>query len=81
MQADFWRPDPIMLPSTLIVGLTPSCVNASRWYALQGNSRAYRDKHDFNTVDCFQFENLSDSKSEPSMKRSIAKLKGIFNRC
>lgn len=78
IQADFWTDEPIFLTSTITVGLTAGHTDISLWYVLSGDSNAHYqfDREEFNATRWFSFDEIPYKKSDPHMRRFIAKLQG-----
>lgn len=74
--ADFWRPEPLFLTSTVTVGLTAGHTDVSLWYVLLGNSKIdYTfDADEFNSIRWFHLDEIPYEKSDPHMRRFIGKL-------
>lgn len=80
IEADFWRHDPILLTSTVTVGLTAGHTDISFWYVLKGNhQQEYTfDTNEFNSIRWFGFDEIPHIKSDPHLQRFIGKLRGML---
>ncbi len=75
LEARFWMADPILITSTVTVGLTAGHTDVSLWYILEGDSSVpiKFDQEEFASVKWFSFDDIPYSKSDPHMKRFIEK--------
>jgi 8-oxo-dGTP diphosphatase len=75
--ADFVRPDPLFITATLTAGYGTH-TDVSLWYVLRGDSsRAIQfDRGEFNGVRWFSFDEIPFERSDPHMRRFVAKLRG-----
>lgn len=78
--AEFFIDMPVFLTSTITVGVTAGHTDVSLWYILNGdsNSQYVFDRGEFNAISWFSFDDIPYEKSDPHMRRFIAKLQGIL---
>ncbi|MFN7709550.1 MAG: NUDIX hydrolase [Holosporales bacterium] len=82
VQAEFWLPHPVFITKTETVGLTAGHTDVSLWYVLRGKDNAHYtfDRGEFREIHWFYFDDIPYERSDPHMKRFIAKLRQILRR-
>jgi 8-oxo-dGTP diphosphatase len=80
VEADFLSDEPIFITSTLTNGHKLNHTDVSLWYVLNGfKNHIYEfDKNEFHGIKWYKFDSIPFEKSDPHMKRFIAKLKKIL---
>jgi 8-oxo-dGTP diphosphatase len=79
LAADFIHPGPLFITVTRTVGGDGGHTDVSLWYLLRGNSsRAIEfDRGEFHGVRWFGFEEIPFERSDPHMRRFIAKVRAF----
>jgi hypothetical protein len=79
LAAEFVSPDPLFITVTRTVGNDGGHTDASLWYLLRGDSsRAIEfDRGEFHCVRWFDFDEMPFERSDPHMRRFIAKLRAL----
>jgi 8-oxo-dGTP diphosphatase len=80
LAADFVRPDPLFITATQTAG-HGTHTDVSLWYLLRGDSaRAIEfDRSEFHGVRWFSFDEIPFERSDPHMRRFIAKLEAALS--
>ncbi len=78
--ADFMQPDPKFITVTRTVGDDRRHTDVSLWYLLRGDSsRAIEfDRGEFRGVRWFALDQIPFERSDPHMRRFVAKLQGLL---
>jgi 8-oxo-dGTP diphosphatase len=79
LAAEFVSPDPLFITVTRTVGDDGGHADVSLWYLLRGDSsRAIEfDRDEFHGVRWFGFEEIPFERSDPHMRRFVAKLRAL----
>ena len=79
LAAEFVSPDPLFITVTRTVGDDGGHTDVSLWYLLRGDSsRAIEfDRGEFHGVRWFGFDEIPFERSDPHMRRFVAKLRAL----
>ncbi len=80
LTADFIHAHPVFITATQTVGKDGGHTDVSLWYVLRGDSsRAIEfDREEFHGVRWFGFDRIPFERSDPHMRRFVAKLRALL---
>jgi 8-oxo-dGTP diphosphatase len=80
LAADFIHADPLFITATQTVGKDGGHTDVSLWYLLRGDSSRpiEFDQGEFHSVRWFSFDRIPFERSDPHMRRFVAKLRALL---